>query len=155
MNSEKISYCLVAAIFLGASIFTMLTCKSCSPFVEYENSLNLKQKLVYKQVVSERQSNYIKGLVLGSVIALFYLYFNLGTINPLRHACIFVAIALFVQYLYYNLVPKSIYMLEVLNTPDQVKKWLEVYKTMKMRYHIGMLLGLIGYFIFAYGIFKR
>ena len=40
-------------------------------------------------------------------------------------------------------------MLESLNSPEQVKAWLEIYKHMKTRKLIGMLIGLVGYVLVA------
>ena len=68
-QTPSLSFCVIAAIFIGASIYTMITCKSCSPFVEYEQSLNEEQKQIYMKVVEERQKIYLTGLVLGSFLA--------------------------------------------------------------------------------------
>ena len=155
MNSENISFCVVAAIFLGASIYTMITCNKCSPFIEYEQSLNPEQKVLYKQIVEERQKIYLTGLVLGTILAFAYLYFNKLDLNPLKNSCIFVAIALITQYMYYMLYPKSAYMVNNLENKDQSSKWLAVYKTMQYKYHIGMILGLVGYFLLSYGLLKN
>ncbi|QKF94768.1 hypothetical protein QKU48_gp1310 [Fadolivirus algeromassiliense] len=155
MNSESISFCIVAAIFVGASVYTMLTCKSCSPFVEYEQSLNQEQKQIYQNVVNERQKIYLTGLVVGTVLALLYLYGSNLELSPLKHSCIFVGIALATQYLYYMLYPKSVHMVTLMESQDQLKKWNAVYKHMQYRYHVGMVLGLVGYFLFSYGVKKQ
>ena len=152
MNGKTLSFCLIAAIFVTASIYTMLTCKNCSPFLEYKQSLSEEQKELYDQIVDEREKIYLHGLVLGIVVALAYLYFVSGTLNPMSHACVFVGIALAVQYSYYQLAPKSSWMLNSLTNKEQVDQWLEVYKFMKRRYHMGMLLGAFGYLMFAAGI---
>lgn len=38
-------------------------------------------------------------------------------------------------------MPKSDYMLNYLKTPEENKKWLDVYKTMKFRYFYGFIIG--------------
>jgi hypothetical protein len=53
----------------------------------------------------------------------------------------FTAVTLGIGVLYYLLMPKSDWMLLHLKTADENKAWLEVYKTMKQRYLIGMILG--------------
>jgi hypothetical protein len=153
-NKLNISFCLVSAIFIGASIFTMLTCKSCTPFKDYHDSLNNEQKGIYNDVVDQRQKIYIYGLVFGIVIGFIYLYFIKGTINIVSHSCAFTTIILFIQYMFYQLYPKNVYMLQVLEAGDQIDKWLDVYKHMKFRYHYGMLLGLVGYLLLSYGVLK-
>ena len=151
-NKINISFCLISSIFIGASIFTMLTCKTCKPFKDYENALNNEQKVIYNDVIDSRQKIYIYGLVFGAIIGFIYLYFVKGTTNVISHSCAFATIVLFTQYIVYQLYPKKIWMLQVLNTGDQVDKWLDVYKHMKFRYHYGMLLGLAGYILLSYGI---
>ena len=42
---------------------------------------------------------------------------------------------------------KSSYMLNHLDKPEQVSAWLEIYKHMKMRKLVGMLIGLVGYIL--------
>lgn len=153
-NKLNISFCLVSAIFIGASIFTMLTCKTCTPFKDYYAVLNDEQKGIYKEVVDERQKSYIYGLVLGTVVGLIYLYFVRGTLNVISHSCGFTAVVLFTQYMFYQMYPKKVYMLQVLEAGDQIDKWLDVYKHMKFRYHYGMLLGLVGYLLLSYGVLK-
>jgi uncharacterized protein YacL len=149
------SICAVAFVFIGASIFTMLTCKTCSPFIDYEKSLDVEQLEVYKQVVLERQKIYLHGLCLGAILAFCYLYFTGQSINPLTNSCIFVAIALFTQYCYYMLYPKSEYMVTLMKNKDQLQKWQNVNKHMQYRYHLGMVFGVIGYFLLSYGLQQK
>jgi uncharacterized protein YacL len=151
-QSRSISFCVIAAIFLGASIYTMITCSSCSPFLDYEQSLDEKQRTVYHKVVAERQRIYLTGLVLGTLLAFVYLYTNNLGISPFNNSCVFVSISLFTQYIYYILFPKSHNMVTIMNSKTQLEKWHAVYKHMQFRYHGGMVLGLIGYFLLAYGL---
>ena len=156
MNTQKqpqtLSFCVIASIFIGASIYTMLTCKSCSPFLEYEQSLDAEQAQIYKSVLEERQKIYLNGLVLGTLLSFVYLYFNNMEFNPLTNSCVFVAIVLSTQYLYYTLYPKTHNMVTLMKNQSQLKKWHAVYKHMQHRYHLGMVLGLIGYFLLSYGL---
>lgn len=155
MNQQPISFCLIASIFMGASIYTMLSCKDCPPFIEYEKSLDETQHQEYTKIVRERVSIYITGLILGTILALLYLYLNNMDIDPFKHSCIFVAIALTTQYLYYMLYPKSAYMVTKMKSTDQLIKWQAINKHMQYKYHMGMLLGIIGYFFLSYGLNKN
>lgn len=148
----KIDYCLISFAFIGASILTLLQCKNCQPFLKYRKSLNGEQLAIYDSVIDERTNLYLYGLVLGIIFAAIYLYLVKGTVNPMAHACVFTAIALTTQYMFYTLAPKSIYMLNVLNSKEQVDNWLDIYKLMKKKYHIGALLGMAGYGLLSYGL---
>ena len=142
-------YCLISAIFIGASLYTMIKCKSCSPFKDYLSSLDEEQKKLYESIADERLSIYLQGVVIGVTISLVYLYFIKGTYDIIKHSCIFTAITLFVQYIYYSLTPKSAWMVTNLKNQEQTQDWLDVYKFMKYRYHMGMVLGLVGYFLLS------
>jgi hypothetical protein len=50
------------------------------------------------------------------------------------------------------LSPKSDWMLNHINNPEQTKLWLQMYRTMSVYYHIGLVLGIIavGFFAFAF-----
>jgi hypothetical protein len=147
----KIAYCLIAAIFLGASIMTTLKCATCGPYKDYLNSLTPEQKKTYQEVVDERKQIYFKGLILGFLLAWLY-YYNVSSINNVAiHTCAIVTIAMGTQYLVYQLHPKKQWMLNSLETREQIDGWLNVYKYMKAKYHWGMILGLIGFVLLAYG----
>lgn len=149
------SYCILAFVLIGASLYTMLTCKHCDPFLSYENSLDPEQQILYHKVIKERMNIYLYGLILGLIAGIFYMYM---TKNELTHSkyksCVFASIIFGVQFLFYMLYPKSHYMLNHMKNQDQVDKWLEVYKTMKNRYWIGAILGIFGFFILGYFINK-
>jgi hypothetical protein len=68
--------------------------------------------------------------------------------------CLFIVIALGTNYLMYALYPKSTYMLEHLKSTEQNKAWLAIYKEMKMRCWLGLILGALGYLLLAKGVCK-
>ena len=112
--------------------------------IKYYNSLvyyqRIKQK-VYRNVTQERLNIYLQGFVLGTVIAIVYLKTFANKNQPIY--CIFVALVLGVAYVHYTIMPKSTYMLEHIDNAEQAKAWLEIYKLMKTRCQLGMLLGVI------------
>lgn len=152
VNFNNSLLCLVGFMFLTGSIYTMMSCKNCTPFIEYRNSLSPELRDIYVDVVSERTNIYLQGLVLGVFLAMLFLYFSKGNLDVLGNSCVFTGIATVVQYFYYVLTPKTVYMLPLLENQEQVQLWHNVYKTMQSRYHTGMLIGFIGYFAFAYGL---
>lgn len=153
MNNQKnIVFCIVAAAFIGASVYTMLTCESCPPFNQYKSSLSPELKQLHDKVAEERRNLYLMGLIIGTVLAFGYLWMNNLSLNPLKHSCTFVAIALVTQYMVYTLTPKKYHMLPNLKSSDQIQGWYNVYHHMKGRYHMGMILGVVGYFLLAWSI---
>ena len=65
--------------------------------------------------------------------------------------CLFIVIALGFNWAYYLFYPKSTYMLNHLSSQNQVRAWLKIYKEMKLRCHLGLVLGVIGYIILGIG----
>ena len=53
------------------------------------------------------------------------------------------------NYLYYMLKPKSDWMILYLNDPKQRELWLDIYKTMKQKFHLGFLFGLVAVMMFS------
>ena len=72
--------------------------------------------------------------------------------STMLQGCIFTVLSLGTAYFYYTLMPKSDYMLLHLTTPEQNQLWLNIYKHMKTKCHVGFLIGMVGYFFLAYGI---
>jgi len=143
--------CLIGYMFLAGSIYTILTCTECPPFKLYEESLSPTLKDTYNKVKLERNTIYIQGLFLGTVLATVITYLSRGTFDIIGNSCVFTGIATLVQYFYYILVPKSVNMLPLLENQEQVKLWHQVYKEMQYRYHLGMIIGFVGYFALTYG----
>ncbi len=147
----QISTCLIAAIFIGASVLTMLKCDDCPPFTNYEASMTPDQRMIYDKVRKERQNIYLRGLILGLILGVLYLFKIAGSATPVQAVCIFVAVVMSTQYLVYKLHPKQHWMLNYLDTREQIDGWLEVYKHMQHRYLVGAILGIIGYGLLSYG----
>ncbi len=147
-----LNYCVLGAAFLGSSILTMMASKQSKNFVNFRNLLNTKQLEIYQNITRERMSIYIQGLILGVLLAVL-VTFN-SSLKGTSKLCVFVVIALGVNYLYYSLYPKSTYMLLHLNSQQQNEAWLNIYKEMKLRCKLGVLLGLVGYVLLGNGLCK-
>ncbi len=134
-----ITSAVVAAALLGGSFMTLT--------VTDEQHERLRQKLspelalLYDGIAVERRNQYIHGLILGLILAYILLGFVASRGSRFHRMAAFVAVTMLVGVFYYLLMPKSTYMLEHLKTKEQNLAWLEVYKTMKMRYTVGLLLG--------------
>ena len=64
--------------------------------------------------------------------------------------CLVIVVSFLTNYFYYILSPKTTYMLEHINSPEQTKAWLLMYKTMQYNYHFGFIVGLVAVGVLAY-----
>jgi hypothetical protein len=111
---------------------------------EQQNKLKevLSPELVvkYEEIITERRNQYIHGLILGIIVSFIFMY-NFKINNRFFKITAFLAITLMIAVFYYTLMPKSDYMLNHLKTEEENKVWLGIYKTMKFRYFMGLVLG--------------
>ena len=144
--------CIIGASLLGGTISTMLYSKNKNSNI-LQDRLNPQQIVIYNKIVKERRNHYLQGNILGLILALIY-FFNSGKFERKTNICAFVLIAMTTSYYYYTLKPKTDYMLRHLTDTLQVEAWLSKYNTMKRRYHIGYLLGGLGYLLLSYGLYS-
>lgn len=133
--------CLIAFALLGSMFYMLINYDKNDKIMQFASLLSKDQQKVYRNVTQERLNIYLQGFVLGTVIAIVYLKTFAKKNQPVY--CIFVALVLGVAYIHYTIMPKSTYMLEHIDTAEQAKAWLEIYKLMKTRCQLGMLLGVI------------
>ena len=146
-----VSYCLLGAALLGSSILAMMTSKDAGVFKRFRNLLDEEQQNTYQRITRERATIYVQSLLLGVVLAII-VTFNLKSLEKRSRVCLFILIALGTNYLMYSLYPKSTYMLEHLRSTEQNKAWLAIYKEMKLRCTLGLVLGALGYLVLSRGI---
>jgi len=144
-NLSTISLCLIGAMFIGGGLLTSMKCHECEPIADFRASLTRDQVLVYEKIVKERQSLYLQGLICGLIVATTTLFLTGNSLNPITSACVYAGIILAIQYFYYILAKKSPLMVNYLQTDEQVMLWNQVYTKMQRKYHVGMLMGLVGY----------
>jgi uncharacterized protein YacL len=147
--------CAIASAFLFSSLIMMINIKYCSLQKDFMKTLDDNQLKIYKEIIDERFRLYITGSIIGLILGLTFLYFSENIENKYQRVCIFISLTMITQFIFYELSPKTKYMVSYLNTKEQNKKWVEMYKYMKSKYKIGFLLGIIGYIIFAYGFCKN
>lgn len=133
--------CVIAFALLGSMFYMLINYDKNDKILQFASLLSKDQQKVYRNVTQERLNIYLQGFVLGIVIAIVYLKTFANKNQPIY--CIFVALVLGVAYIHYTIMPKSTYMLEHIDNAEQAKAWLEIYKLMKTRCHLGMLLGVI------------
>lgn len=145
--------CFVSIVFLVANIFVMFNVDKDKLKNNFIKLLNHQQRELYESLIKERRNIYFQGYALGLLLSLIYLFYVkqiLGKrINNILLVCSVGFIVFITNYLYYILMKKSTYMIEHLNNKEQTKAWLDIYRTMQVKYHLGLLLGIIASMIFA------
>ena len=133
--------CLIAFALLGSMLYMLFSCNKNDKIIYFLSLLDEKQQKIYKNIAQERLNIYLQGWVLGLIIGFIYLRYYSKNSHPTY--CAFVAIVLGVTYAHYTLMPKSTYMLDHINNGEQASAWLGIYKEMKYRCHMGMILGVV------------
>jgi uncharacterized membrane protein len=114
---------------------------------------------LYEKLSAERLHinyyGYTLGLVLSLIIILYN--YNLTKNNKLQLSktntslvCLVIVVSFFTNYFYYILSPKSTYMLDHINSPEQTKAWLAMYREMQYNYHMGFVIGVVAVGVLAY-----
>ena len=145
--------CIIAVVFLIANIFTIISCNSDNYKQNFKNLLTKQQNLIYEKIITERTIIYYSGYALGIILSILTI-FIMTKIMKIKLAttslvCIIGAITFITNYLYYILYPKSDYMLLHLNDKKQIEGWLDIYKTMQFKFHLGFVFGIIAVIIFS------
>ena len=150
--------CSIAILFLVANIYTMLSVDCKNKKEKLYSLLNDSQKNIHQKIVEERKSIYFTGygigLILSFVLIFIYKYLINGSSKKKMPiwtvVCMVGAITFTSNYLYYILSPKTTYMVQHLDNKQQIDEWLKIYRTMQVKYHIGLVLGIVAIMIFAY-----
>ncbi len=138
--------CGLAVAFLISMIYMYNATNRSQVLVQYEKQLPSNLQQLYKKIRDERQSISYYGYGLGFILSLIAIVYNSVSLkkgSTISMVCLAVVITFLTHYFYYLLTPKTTYMLEHINSPEQTKAWLTMYKTMQKFYHTGMLLGLV------------
>jgi len=121
--------------------------------LQYKSQLPEKFQKIYEQITNERTTIYYQGYVLGFILSLFIIFGNVYSDHKLLSTtsmvCLVLAISFITNYFYYILSPKKKWMLNYIETPDQTKLWLQMYRGMQVYYHTGLVLGIIAVGVFA------
>ena len=146
--------CMISAVFIiGMIYFYNMTNKS-EIVKHYKEKLPSDLQKRYENISEERKKISIHGYILGLVFSLFIIFYNLKLkgqrLNTISLVCTVMATCFLTNYFYYMLSPKSDWMLNHINNPEQVKGWLLMYREMSYNYHAGLALGIIGVGILAF-----
>ena len=146
--------CMISAVFvIGMIYFYNLTDKS-EVVKYYKSSLSSDLQKRYEKITNERANISYQGYALGVILSLGIIFYNLkikgSKLNTSALVCTVVATAFVTNYFYYILSPKSDWMLNHMNTKEEIKAWLLMYREMQFNYHMGLVLGIIGVGILAF-----
>ena len=132
--------CLIACSLLGSKILIMGSSRYSKNRQLLVESLDETQQKIYHGIAKQRAELFIQGLIFGCTLGALSLYV-LGAKNNLSATCLFITISMLVTHYYYLLMPKKTYLLEHLEKREQLDAWLNMYKEMNFKSHIGSLLG--------------
>ena len=146
--------CMISAVFIiGMIYFYNMTNKS-EIVKHYKEKLPSDLQKRYENISEERRKISIHGYIFGLIFSLFIIFYNIKLkgqrLNTTSLVCTVMATCFLTNYFYYMLSPKSDWMLNHINNPEQVKGWLLMYREMSYNYHAGLALGIIGVGILAF-----
>jgi len=151
--------CLLATALIIAMIYFQNATTKSKIVQEYKKQLPSNLQNLYEKLSAERLHinyyGYTLGLVLSLIIILYN--YNLTKNNKLQLSktntslvCLVIVVSFFTNYFYYILSPKSTYMLDHINSPEQTKAWLAMYREMQYNYHMGFVIGVVAVGVLAY-----
>ena len=147
--------CILAIAFILASVFITFNMEKDKLVADYISKLNVKQRILYLDVATQRRNIYLTGFFLGFIIALFILFLIKKNFNKSKHTdllglCFAFAFTFVFSYFYYMLYPNKKSMVPYLDEKEDRDAWYEVYKVMQKYYHLGFVVGMIGVLLFCY-----
>ena len=146
--------CFIAFVIVVAMVIMNVMVMN-DPFIQsYKNQLPEDIKKQYDNIVAERSSIFFTGYLIGFVLSVFVIIFNINVLKQkmpvAAMVCLAVVVSTVVNYFYYILSPKSNYMVDLLKTEKQLQDWLQIYKSMQYYYHGSFVLGAVAVGVFAY-----
>jgi len=146
--------CMISTVFLiGMIYFYNMTNKS-KIVSHYKEKLPSDLQKLYEKISIERRRISIYGYILGLLISLCIIFYNIkikhNRLKTSSLVCIVMATCFITNYFYYILSPKTDWMLNHINNKEQVSAWLLMYREMSFNYHMGLVLGIIAVGIFAF-----
>ena len=146
--------CMISFVFIVAMIYFQNATTRSQVVQHYKQQLPSNLQKIYEKITAERLRISYYGYALGFILSLIIILYNYrikhNKLTPTTMVCLTIVVSFLTNYFYYILSPKSTYMLEHINSPEQTKAWLTMYREMQFDFHLGLVLGIIGVGIFAY-----
>jgi len=145
---------MISAIFVIGMIYFYNATDKSTVVKHYKSSLSSDLQKRYETITKERMSISYQGYVLGVLLSLGIIFYNLKVkvtkMNSTSLVCTVLATAFITNYFYYMLHPKTDWMLNHMSNQEEVKAWLLMYREMQYNYHMGLVLGIIAIGILAF-----
>ena len=137
--------CSLSLIFLFSMLYMTLTIDKHALTDNLVKHFNAEQIEYYNEVIKERTRIYLTGFSIGLAVSIGLLFAmkNKLKLNPWVVTCTSISISYIIMYFYYTLSPKMDLMVVQLDKKEARLAWQEYYTTMKNKYHISMLLGVV------------
>jgi uncharacterized membrane protein YkgB len=146
--------CAISAIFIIGMIYFYNMSGKSEIVKHYKASMSSDLQKRYDKISEERLRISYQGYILGFILSLGIIFYNLKIkrvkMNNISLVCIVVATSFLTNYFYYMLHPKSDWMLNHLQNKEEVRAWLQMYREMQYNYHLGLVLGIIGVGVLAF-----
>ena len=146
--------CSISAIFIIAMIYFYNSTSKSQIALKYRSSLPKHLQQRYDKIVKERQMISYKGYILGFILSLFIIFWNLNfkkeRMGNWSIVCVVLATSFLTNYFFYMVSPKSDWMLNHITDKKESQAWLKMYRGFSLNYHVGLVLGIIGVGIFAF-----
>lgn len=146
--------CMISIIFFISMIYFYNVTDKSIVVKQYKSSLSTDLQQRYEKISKERMNISYQGYVLGVIISLGIIFYNLKIksvkMNNSSLICTVIATSFITNYFYYMLYPKTDWMLSHMNNKKEIKSWLLMYREMQFNYHMGLALGIIAVGILAF-----
>lgn len=146
--------CFIAAVIVVAMIIMAIMVQYDPHITSYKDQLPKDVQASYEKIVAERSRIYFTGYLIGFVLSVFLIIFNVNVMKrkmPVSAmVCFAVVISTLVNYFYYMLSPKTTMLVTLLKTDEQREDWAKMYKSMQYYYHASFALGAVAVGVFAY-----
>ena len=146
--------CIFSAVFVISMIFMTNAMSTSQTIQTYQKQLPQDLQQLYQQIREERTQIFYTGYIIGFILALIIIVYNTqikkAKMGWPAMVCLTVTVAFITNYFYYVLTPKTKWMLDHIENPDQTKAWLQMYKNMQTYYHGSLALGIIAIGLFAF-----
>ena len=137
--------CSIGIALLIANLVVTLTSDKGKQKDIFYKTLTPELVAKYEDIIKERKEIYIKGYFYGLILAFILVAYanKLRKINTMGGICVMAGITFLTNYLYYILTPKSDSMVIHLDKEEQRVEWQKIYRSMQVKYHSGLVLGII------------
>ena len=146
--------CMISTMFIVGMIYFYNMTNKSEIVKQYKESLPSDLQKRYENISEERRRISIYGYILGLILSLFVVFYNIKIkgykMQTFSLVCIVMATCFVTNYFYYMLSPKSDWMLNHVTNQQQTRAWLLMYREMSYNYHLGLVLGIVAVGVLAF-----